>query len=195
MVGMDRSTIFRRAMACLGDAEYVTGAPSERVLEVHYGAVLQEACARYNWSFTRRRAVVRGEGEAVGGMRVFKLPLDCMKVVEVRGMEGRRVLEPEMGAEGLLLPVDEAGEVVVVYHADLLGDVGVLGEGRCALFCEGVVRLLAGKAAMALTSNMELGLMLLQSADGYFCRAILADKQQDWSNAKEPRALRRRSYL
>lgn len=193
---MDRSTIYRRAMACLGDLEYVVGAPTQKACDVVYKGVLQEACAYYNWSFTRRRVVVRAEeGEVVGGMRVFRLPADCMKVVEVRGGDGRRVLEPEMGAEGLLLPVDEVDEVVVAYHADLLGDLGVLDEGRAALFVEGVVRLLASKVAMALTSNMELGVMLRQEAEGYFGRAILMDKQQDWSNAKEPRALRRRCYL
>ena len=63
----------------------------------------------------------------------------------------------------------------------------MLDEGRTALFVEGVVRLLASKVAMALTSSEQLAVQLRQESEDYFYRAILMDKQQDWSNAKEPR--------
>ena len=192
---MDRASIYRRALLCLGDLEYVVGSPTQKACDGVYKGVLQEACARYNWSFTRCYAAVTGEAGVVPGRRLFRLPGDCVKVVEVLRGDGGGVREPEMCAGGVLLPMAEGEVVTVVYHCDLLGDVAVLDEGRTALFVEGVVRLLASKVAMALTSSEQLAMALKQESEEYFYRAILMDKQQDWSNAKEPRALlRKRMY-
>ncbi len=193
--GMDRASIYRRALQCLGDLEYVVGAPTQKACDVAYKGVLQEACARYNWSFTRMYAQVKGEAGVVPGRRLFKLPGDCVKVVEMVRADGRGVCDPEMCAAGLLLPLEDGEVVTLIYHCDLLGDLAVLDEGRTALFVEGVVRLLASKVAMALTSSEQLAMALKQESDDYFYRAILMDKQQDWSNAKEPRTLlRKRMY-
>lgn len=170
----------------------MTGAPSERVCEVAYKPTLQEACAWYNWSFTRRYAQLKGEVyEGVPGKYVFKLPGDCVKVVEVKGLDGRMVREPEMCADGLLLPQGEGDCVVLAYHCDLLGDMSVLDEARVSLFTAGVVCLLASKVAMPLTSNKQLADAMRQEAGDYFYKAILQDKQQDWSNARSPQAMLR----
>lgn len=90
----------------------------------------------------------------------------------------------------LLVPAAECPqELLISYHCDLLGDINVLDESRTALFVEGLVHLLASKVAMVLTSNMQLGDALGEKAEGYFYAAIERDAQQDWGNAKSPRAL------
>lgn len=189
---MDRSTIYRRAVRCLGDFEYKEGTPTEAVADF-YQAALSEACARYAWSFTRRHArLVRVEDAvaAAQGKALYRLPVDCVKVDEFTTPGGRKVTWPEMCADGVLVPAAECPqELLISYHCDLLGDINVLDESRTALFVEGLVHLLASKVAMVLTSNMQLGDALGEKAEGYFYAAIERDAQQDWGNAKSPRAL------
>ena len=195
---MDRVSIYRRALQCLGEAEYVEGSATAGALDVAWKGVVLEACARYNWSFTLRHAELEQlGGVGADGKVLYRLPADCVKVVEVCRGDGSRVSEPVMVGGGVRVPVDEAAGVWCAYHGDLLGDLSGLAEGRAALFMEGVVRLLASRVCMQVTSNAGLGVQLLQEAEGMFYKAILHDKQQDWSNAKEPRVVlgaRRRKF-
>ena len=187
---MDRVTIYKRALMCLGAMEYKEGTPTAGVCDEAYAPVLREACARYDWSFTRRYAKlsrVDGGVHEVMGRVLYRLPADCVRVDEFLTAEGVKVGWPELCGAGVLVPQDEAvGELYVSYFCDLMGDAAVLDEGRTALFVEGVVRLLASRVAMQVTSNAQLGEVLRQEAEGYFWDAITADKQQDWSNAKHP---------
>lgn len=190
MVGMDRVSIYRRALQCLGEAEYVEGSATAGALEVAYKGCVLEACSRYNWSFTRRQCRLEKVGEeGVDGKVLFGLPVDCVKVVEVMRGDGRRVSDVVMVGGGVRVPAGEAAEVWVDYHGDIMGYVGQLSEGRTAFFTEGLVRLLASRVCMQVTSNGGLAGQLRQESEEFFYRAILHDKQQDWSNAKEPRVL------
>lgn len=189
---MDRATIYRRAVHALGEYEFKEGTPTEIVQE-EYKAALGEACSRYAWSFTRRYACLKRVGDAVSdvfGKALYLLPTDCVKVDEYLTPEGRKVSMPEMCADGVLVPAAECPEELYIsYHCDLLGDLNVLDESRTTLFVEGLVYLLASKSCMVITSNAELTARLADIAEGYFYRAIEQDVQQDWGNAKSPRAL------
>lgn len=193
---MDRTEIFRRACYCLGNYDFVEGSPPE-VCAKQYKAALGEACARHNWTFTARYAELKripGAACEVLGKALFELPVDCMKVVQYLREDGREVSVPELCADGVLVPLEEAeGRIVVRYHCDLLGDVGVLDESRTVLFVEGLVYLLASKICVVLTSNAQLAEVLAQRAENYFYRAVTADRQQDWSNAVSPEAIRKRN--
>lgn len=198
---MDRTEIYRRACRCLGEYTFKEGAPTE-ACHSEYKAALGEACAAHNWTFTARYAELqRVDGAATEalGKALYRLPVDCMKVVQYLKEDGSEVSAPELCADGVLVPLEEAdGKIVVRYHCDLLGDVSVLDESRTVLFVEGLVRLLASKVAMVLTSNAQLGSTLYEQAQVYFYKAITADRQQDWSNAVAPEVIRkrnRRTYL
>lgn len=189
---MDRATIYRRAVRCLGEYEYKEGTPTEAVADF-YKAALTESCARYAWSFTRRHAMLQRVPDAaaeVFGKALYRLPADCVAVDEFKMRDGRKCTWPEMCADGVLVPAGECPEVLFVsYHCDLLGDLSVLDESRTVLFTEGLVHLLASKVCMVITSNAQLAEHLAGRAEEYFYMAIEKDAQQDWGNAKSPRAL------
>lgn len=198
---MDRTEIYRRACYCLGDYDFKEGTPTEVCARL-YKAALGEACAMHNWSFTARYAELKrkaGAASELAGKALYELPADCMKLVQFLRGDGDEVSQPELCADGLLVPLDEAdGRIVVRYHCDLLGDVSVLEESRTVLFVEGVVHLLASKICMVLTSNAQMAQVQAELADRYFYKAITEDRQQDWSNAVSPEVIRKRnrkSYL
>lgn len=180
-------------MQSIGQAEYVEQSPTQDPCEIAYKPTMLEACARYNWSFTLRHAKlerVESEAHAAFGKALFRLPVDCVTVTAWKRADGRKVTYPELCAEGVLVPLGECAEgLFVEYHCDLMGDMSVLAEGRCALFVEGVVKLLASKVCMAITSNAHLAQNLKGEAEEYFYKAIYQDAQQHWSNDKSPRTL------
>ena len=186
-------------MQCIGQAEYVEHAPTQDPCEIAYGPALLEACARYNWSFTLRHAKlerVPSEAQEVFGKALYRLPGDCVTVTAWKCADGRKVTYPELCADGVLVPMAEcAEELFIEYHCNLLGDLSVLDEGRCALFVEGLVRLLASKVCMAITSNSHLTQALKSEAEEYFYKAIYQDTQQHWSNDKSPRTLLRNMMI
>ncbi len=190
---MDRRTIYRRALHCLGQVDYVEHAPTQQPCDEAYAPALLEACTRYNWSFTLRQAKlsrVESEVYAVFGKALYRLPVDCVKVTGWYRADGGKVTYPELCAEGVLVPLCECAEgLYITYHCDLMGDVSVLDEPRCALFVEGLVRLLASKVCMPITSNFNLAQNLKAEAEDYFYKAIYADAQQHWSNDKSPRTM------
>lgn len=192
---MDRKTVYRRAMQCLGQAEYVEHAPTQDPCDIAFTPALLEACSRYNWSFTLRHAKlerVASEAHEVFGKALYKLPTDCVTVTAWKRADGLKVSWPELCADGVLVPLGECAEgLYIEYHCDLMGDLGLLSDPRCALFVEGVVRLLASKVCMPITSNHNLAAQLKAEADDYFYRAIHQDAQQHWSNDKSPRAILR----
>ena len=193
---MDRTEVYRRACYCLGQYEFKEGTPTE-ICAREYKAALGEACAMHNWTFTARYAELKRvdcAASELAGKALYQLPVDCMKVVQFLRADGGEVSEPELCADGVLVPLAEAdGRIVVRYHCDLLGDVSALDESRTVLFVEGLVLLLASKISLVLTSNAQMGMALAERAQVYFYRAITADRQQDWSNAVDPDVIRRRN--
>ena len=133
---------------------------------------------------------MESEAHAAFGKALFRLPVDCVTVTAWKRADGLKVTYPELCADGVLVPMGECAEgLFIEYHCDLMGDTVVLAEGRCALFVEGVVRLLASKVCMAITSNSNLAQHLKAEAEEYFYKAIYQDAQQHWSNDKSPRTL------
>lgn len=193
---MDRTEIFRRACYCLGEYDFKEGTPTE-VCAKQYKAALGEACAMHNWSFTARYAELKrrtGAASELAGKALYELPVDCVKLVQFLREDGEEVSSPELCADGLLIPLEEACERIIVrYHCSLLGDVSVLEESRTTLFVEGLVHLLASKVCMVITSNAQLAQVQLELSRQYFYKAIQEDRQQDWSNAVAPEVLRRRN--
>lgn len=192
---MDRRSIFRRAMQCIGQAEYVEQSPTQDPCEIAYKPSLLEACGRYNWSFTLRHAKlerVPSEAHEAFGKALFRLPVDCVTVVAWTRADGRMVTYPELCADGVLVPAHECeAGLFIAYHCDLLGDLSVLSEPRCSMFAEGVVKLLASKICMPITSNYNLAQNLKAEAEECFYKAIYQDAQQHWSNDKSPRTMLR----
>lgn len=193
---MDRATIYTRAVHCLGQYDYTDDSPPQRACPEAFDLTLREACARYNWTFTKKAALLERVPSAADealGYGVFPYPIDCMKVTRFCTPGGRELRRPELAAHGILVPLGECPErLAVFYQCDLCALEGAVDERRAPLFCQGVVHLLASHVCMQLTSNYELKLRLKEEAERYFLEAITADRQQDRSNAVSPQWVMRR---
>lgn len=173
---MERSTVFRSALHLLGEADYIDGTPTARACEEAYAIVLRDACARYDWTFARRRAQLTGGREDIQG-RIFQLPVDFFKLLSARDQQGKKIDGVQLYYDGLYAPV-RYDKLCIDYQSDLTANVGVLPSAN-PLFAQGVIALLAAQICVQLTSNVNLFNSLTQRADKYLWDAATNDRQQD----------------
>lgn len=188
---MDRATIYQLALLKLGNYEYEEGSPPALACERLYPHVMRMANAWYDWSFCNVRKVLEGDKKKDygGGRWLYALPAGCLKLKKVLTYDGhKKIREPELVARGLTVGDDGADGVMVDYQADLVGTAGELPDMNPE-FCEGVAALLASNLALNITGRYDLGKNLKEETRQYFSRAIAHDKQQDWSNDKDPMTL------
>ena len=199
-MSLDRHSIFTQALQRIGEAEYVEKAATKDPCQVWYIPCLREACGLYNWTFTKRTARlqrVEHEGYRVLGKALFRYPAGWVKGVEFRTMEGARVTQPEMVAEGILAPLEECPEWMLVRYQD----DGTMLEGAVEVapnpeWLAGFVCLLASRIAMPVCGSGTLADALRQEAGWHFQVAIAIDRQQDSSNDIDPeQAMRKRGHL
>ena len=185
---MNRASIYQLALQRLGNYEYEEGSPPALACERVYPFVLQIAQVRGDWSFCRVRKRTPG-GKAVdygGGRLLYPLPRGCLKVKRVLTYDGgSRIKDPDLVAQGITVGDDGADGITLDYQGDLVSVAGELPE-RNPAFCDGVIALLAARVALNITGKADLAAALEQEAARCFSDAIAADKQQSWSNDKDP---------
>ena len=204
--GMDKHDVCSLALQRVGEAELQEGSPTYKPCMAWYRHVLALACARYDWTFLAREVCLmvprphgrrgqrlyghegRGCHYAPEADVVLARPEGCLKVLFVCDGEGRRLKDWRLTMDGIVVPRREVrggAEVRVRYQSDMSVVEGCLPDGEPD-FCEAVICMLASRVAMKLTSNMQLAMGMEQEAERYFNRAILRDRQQDYSNAIDP---------
>ncbi len=187
---MNREEVYNLACQMLGNFFFKEGAPTHDPCVIQYPHVLRVANAKYDWSFAQQRKALRNPERYPGGRWLYRLPSSCIKVRMVYDLTGTRRIElPEMVAGGLTVGEDGSGGVLVDYQADLVASAGELPPAN-PIFCDAVVTLLAARITPAIAGDARLAQALEQQANGLFLQAIAFDKQQDYSNARSPHALR-----
>ncbi len=175
-------TIYELALNALGEKGFKAGSPNEKPLEIEFKSVLREAISRYAWNFAKKlhRASSAQDGR-------YALPLDCMRVLEVRHAESLdKVRGYQLIGDTLSLIGDtSSGELDIIYISD---EAAVIGEipDRYPAFCRAVVYLLASRASMAITGNLNIQQIMEEQANRHFTIAITKDRQQDASNDQHP---------
>ena len=189
-MSLDRNSIFTLALQRLGESEYVAKSAAKDPCQVWYVPCLREACGIFNWSFTKRATVLTRtphEGYKQFGKALYQYPAGWVKGVEYRTPEGVRITEPEVVAEGILVPEEECPERLMVRYQDdgtmLEGSVEVAPNPE---WVAGFVCLLASRIAMPVCGSGTLADALRQEAQWHFRVAIAIDRQQDSSNDIDP---------
>lgn len=192
---MDRATIYTLTLLKLGNYEYEEGSPPALACERLFPHVMRRANAWYDWSFCNVRKRIPGDRKKDygGGRYVYPLPHGLLKLKQILTLDGfRKIKEPELVATGITVGEDGADGIMIDYQADLVGVAGELPDNNPD-FCEATIALLASHLAMNITGRYDLGQNLAQEAQQFFARAIAHDKQQDWSNDKDPMTLLRKN--
>lgn len=162
-----------------------------------YIYVLRLASARFDWSFCLTRKSIPGDKAKPygGGRYLYRLPDGCLKIKRVLNADATaKIRLPELTARGLTVGEDGSGGVTLDYQADLVAIAGELPE-RNPDFCDGVIALMASRIALNVTGDDRLTQALAAQAERSFRDAIAYDKQQDFSDARDPMALIRRAAL
>ena len=175
---MDRPTLCNRALALLGELEYTGGTPHQAACDAAVKPALLELLAQYDWSFARKRAVLADTGEG------WRLPDDCLRIVELQGLRNWRKYGRLVQAEPRALP--PSGRVVAVYTSNELALTGELPDDVQPEFTQAVVYWLAGKLAVPVRNDHQLRVQLEQEARVWLDRAATHDIQQDNSNDQDP---------
>lgn len=192
---MDISSIYQLALLRLGNYEFQEGSPPALALHRSWPFVLALANARHDWSFCQVRKLLREKKDYGGGRYLFTLPQGCLKVKKALTHDGcRKIRDPELVAGGITTGEDGADGIMLDYQADLVSVAGELPENN-PFFCDAVINLLASRVALNITGRADLAQLLEQEADRQFSEAIAHDKQQDWSNDKDPLTLLRRTNM
>lgn len=186
---MDKYSVMRQAVRLLGERELVPGSATYAAVAEAYEVALRRCNGRHHWTFARvlGRKVeaerMHRHGEAVW----YALPLDCMRMIEARWGDGRKVRRPQYGVrvgeyERGIMTDERPGEAMyLTYTADMLK----LGENvpDCApMFVEAVKLLTAAEASAPITGAPNVRGDLVAMAEDALKEAIVIDRRQDASN-------------
>ena len=175
---MDRASVCSLALQRVGMYEYTPGTPGYEVCKSAFPLLFKELLAVGDWSFARRRVVLRAG--AAGG---YELPPDCLRVVQLEGLacwhRFGRVIVPDAG-------VGASGDVVLVYTSSSLANRGEVPEDDAPLFAEALITMLASRLAVPLASDQRLRQELELEGRARLDEALTLDVQQDASNDQHP---------
>ena len=174
--GMDKATICSMALGLVGSAHYAVGTPEYDACDLYFGQLYGELLAGHDWSFARRRVTLERCEHG------WLMPCDCLRVIELRGLNNWRIYGGHLCAE------DDAvadGEVVMVYTSSQLADRGELPD-TMRMFARALILRLGGALAAAVVHDQRLSGWLMQEAEGARQEAMRLDTQQDNSNDQHP---------
>ena len=175
---MDRPTLCNRALMLLGEFEYTGGTPHAAACDALVAPCLRELLAQFDWSFARKRAVLVDVGEG------WRLPDDCLRIVEMRGLKNWRKYGRLVQSEGWQRPAD--GVVECVYTSNELAGTGELPDEIQPEFTKAVVYWLASNLAVPVTNDHRLRVQLEEEGRAWLEKAATHDVQQDSSNDQDP---------
>lgn len=207
---MDKSHVCTIALHYVGEQTYAPERPAYASCELFWRPCYLEILAVHDWSHARRRRTLRprtvyadnldpapadsaAQRHDIGALTAdndrptvtaWRLPVDCLRVVELSGLDrwrifGRDVIPEGAGGAG------GGGEVAVVYTSSALGDDGQLPDIAVG-FCDALSLLLASKLAMSLKHDRDMAGQLMAMYSESLERAIVIDVRQDGSNDQHP---------
>ena len=87
----DQLTIWNQALSLLGErpiAALDSDGPASRILELHWATVRDSLLRGHRWNFARKRATLTaGTAPAFGWSYSYALPSDCLRVLELNGIQ------------------------------------------------------------------------------------------------------------
>lgn len=173
---MDKASVCNMALKLVGEPLYVSGTPSGEACDVFFDVLYRELLARHDWSFARRRVELKRDGEG------WRVPPDCLRVVELEGLRNWRIYGGRIVEEG---DVQGSGRVVCVYTSSECADTGEVPE-RARVFARALALELAGSLAGAVAHDRQLEVQYRGQARVALGEAMVLDTQQDNSNDQHP---------
>lgn len=165
------------ALNAIGKANYAHGTPGYEACNLYFAPLMGELLSRHDWSFARRRVVLKANDEGE-----YKLPSDCLRIVELSGLRNWNIygehIRPEQGA----VP---NSEVVMIYTSSQLADRGELPD-RARMFAQALIMRLAAALAAAVAHDDRKSEHFLNVAQMELRNAMTLDTQQDNSNDQHP---------
>lgn len=165
------------ALNAIGKADYATGTPGGAACDLYFAQVYGELLGSHDWSFARRIVKLKSERDGEWG-----IPVDCLRIVELRGLRNWRVYGQKLRAE---LGATPEGDVEMIYTSSQLADRGELPDRQRA-FAQALVMRLASALASAVTHDDRKAAYFSQEARMALHHAMTLDTQQDNSNDQHP---------
>ncbi len=197
------------ALNMIGESRYAAERPGYEACDVYFRHLYTEILSQHDWSFARRMRVLNpiyeepdlivgddgyiaqpddenendgSDEETKPAPTAWKLPVDCLRVVELRGLKNWRIYGREVHTEG---EVPSDGKVECIYTSSSLSDDGQLPE-LARGFAQILTLRLASALAAAVKHDNNLSMAFLNLAKDAFDRAAVLDTQQDNSNDQHP---------
>lgn len=187
------------ALNLIGESKYAADRPGYEACDVFFKNLYTELLSKHDWSFARRirelppivpeeLRKVDENGDLVkepdsSSPVCWRLPVDCLRVVEMRGIKNWRIYGRDVYCEGEKPPT--GASIECIYTSSSLSDDGQLPEIARGFVSILVYRLAACLAA-AVKNDQSLSLQFVQLAQDAFQSAIVLDTQQDNSNDQHP---------
>lgn len=176
----DQLTIWNQALSLLGErpiAALDSAGPASRILELHWETVRDSLLRGHRWNFARKRASLTASetAPAFGWGYSYPLPSDCLRVLELNGIQAAMTdADFELEGANLLTNADEA-KIVYVYRVTdpTLYD---------SLFTEALAIKLAIACCLEITQSNSKKAELLKELEGLSLpEAVVVDAQESRS--------------
>ncbi len=178
MGGMDKGTICTMALRLIGSSDLASGSSGQKACELYFSQALYELLAAHDWSFARRRRVLEPEEFE----EVYKLPDDCLRIIEVQGLKNWRKygrhIHPDKDCE-------PEKEVALIYTSSSMANRGEVDD-NVPEFTRALIVRLAAYIAPSVANDKQLRWQLEQEAQEILSAAMTHDTQQDNSNDQHP---------
>lgn len=172
---MDKSTVCNMALRMIGEHEYVSDTPAYEACELYFPLCYKELLAGHDWSFARRRSVLKKNEEGE-----YPLPADCLRIVEVQGVRTWRKYGRMLRTEH-----ETRGDVVLIYTTSSPANRGEVPE-EVPEFVRALVLRLAASIAVPVSGDQRVAQGLMQESKNQMYLAMTHDTQQDNSNDQHP---------
>lgn len=223
---MDKATICLQALNLIGEHCYAPDRPSYDACEIYWQPCYLQLLQTHDWAHARRRRLLRTmlvyadtlepyvaddvadkytdaqveagnvEEETRAVIHSWRIPVDCIRVVELYGLRhwriyGRNIISEDVNRRAGQPPTstdtdaDGAADVWAVYTSSSLGDDGQLPDIAVS-FCEALTYLLASRLALSVRHDDNMAASMYQLYEGSRQRAIDIDVRQDGSNDQHP---------
>lgn len=188
------------ALNMIGESKYSAERPGYEACDVYFRHLYTEILSQHDWSFARRKRILKEiatqenldideegyledkETSTKTTEKAWRLPVDCLRVVEMRGLKNWRIYGRDVYCEG---EEPESGKVECIYTSSSLSDDGQLPE-LARGFAQVLILRLASALAAAVKHDNQLSMGFLNLAKDAFDRAATLDTQQDNSNDQHP---------
>lgn len=172
---MDKASLCNMALGLVGESEYVADSKEWRACELYLPLVYGELLAVHDWSFARRYKVLEA------GEFGYALPDDCLRVVELSGLDNWRICGRHVRNEG----EGAQGEVAIFYVSNSLSRRGDVPDTQ-PRFARALYTRLGACLAVPVAGDQNLRGALEQEAQMLLAEAVTDDVRQDGSNDQHP---------